>query len=211
MPRRGAGRSCKRALESLTTESPERSAGIEPVGQGQTPHGTAGVSCSRILTIPSPELSTPTVFTVPPAVPPSTYPAPPPAVPAAAYPAPPPPVPTTCYSAPPPPLPSTAYPAPPSPVSATAYPTPAPAVFLSGTTTYRTSSHSAYIDPIVPPAVPAPAYAVTPGVPSSAYPAVPLVVPAPVVPSVPAAIPTHLTDMIAARARIPTLVESVKS
>ncbi|XP_042400878.1 neural Wiskott-Aldrich syndrome protein-like [Zingiber officinale] len=128
------------ALESLATESLERSARIEPVGQGQTPHGTAGASNSRIPTVPSPELSTPTVFTIPPAAPPA-YPAPPLAAPTA-YPTPPPPVPAMAYSAPPPAVPTT-YPAPP----------PVPPV------------PPTYIDPTVPPVVPASAYPTAPGVP----------------------------------------------
>ncbi|XP_042467398.1 proline-rich receptor-like protein kinase PERK2 [Zingiber officinale] len=199
--RHGAGRPRKRALESLATESPKRSFGIEPVGQGQTPHGTAGASGSQILTVPSLEVLTPivpiettlTVFTVPPAVPPVEYPTPPPAVPAAVYHAPPPAVPT-------------AYPVPSPLVPATAYSTPAPVVPVDPAVPVAL----AYIFPTVPPAVPSPAYATALGVPSPAYPAAQLVVPALVVSPVLAASSTHSTDIIVARAWIPILVESVK-
>ncbi|XP_042401295.1 extensin-like [Zingiber officinale] len=192
--RRGARRPRKRALETLVTESPERSAGIEPDGQGQTPHGTAGASASQIQTVPSLEVPTltvpigptPTVFTVPPTV----YPASSPAVPPVAYPAHPPTVLATAYPTPTPTVPVAPYPVPPPTISPVA-PT--------------------YILPAVPPAVPTPFYAVAPGVPSPAYTVVPPLVSTPVIPSVPVAIPTHPTDMIATRAQIPALAESVKS
>ncbi|XP_042467191.1 lysine-rich arabinogalactan protein 19-like [Zingiber officinale] len=202
----------KRALESLVTESPEGSSGIEPVGQGQTPHGTVGASGSQIPTVPSPEVltltitvgTTPTVFTVLPAVALATYPAPPPAMLAVAYPTPPSAVPTA-YLALPPPMPATAYPAPAPVVLAVPvapYAVPLPTVPPVAPT---------YIDPAVPPVVPAPTYAATLGVLSPAYPAVLLVVPTPVVLPVPTVIPTHPTDMVMTRAQIPTLIESVKS
>ncbi|XP_042455346.1 vegetative cell wall protein gp1-like [Zingiber officinale] len=136
--RRGAGRPRKRASESLATESPERSVGIEHVSQGQTPQDTAGASSTRIPTVPSPELPTPTVFTVPPAVP-------------TAYPAPPPPVPVTAYSTPPPVVPK-AYlvPSPIVPPAAPAYIDPAvPPVVLAPT----------YVEV---PGVPPPAYPTVP-------------------------------------------------
>ncbi|XP_042400908.1 actin cytoskeleton-regulatory complex protein PAN1-like [Zingiber officinale] len=82
-------------LESLATESPVMSAGVEPVGQGQTPHGTTGASGSQtpmVSEVPTPTvpaIPTPIVFTVPPTVAPAAYPTPPPAVPMA-YLAPPP-------------------------------------------------------------------------------------------------------------------------
>ncbi|XP_042455999.1 uncharacterized protein LOC122040657 [Zingiber officinale] len=90
-------------------ESPEGSAGIEPISQGQTAHGTAGASgsqtpmVSEVPTSTIPVVPTLTVFTVPPAVPPAVYPTPPPAVPTAAYPIPP-PVAPTAYRAPLPPV-----------------------------------------------------------------------------------------------------------
>ncbi|XP_042437178.1 leucine-rich repeat extensin-like protein 3 [Zingiber officinale] len=200
VPRCRAGRPRKRALESLATESLERFAGIEPVSQGHTPHGTAGASGSRIPTVLSPELPTPTVFTVPPTIPPETYLAPPPAVSATAYPTPPPPMPTA-YPTSQPPVPATAYSVlvPEVPVTP---PVPPPTVPPTPT---------AYINLVVQPVVPIPAYAATPGVPSPAYPAVPLVVPALVVSSIPAVIPAQPTDLIVARARISALAESVKS
>ncbi|XP_042441238.1 leucine-rich repeat extensin-like protein 3 [Zingiber officinale] len=204
IPRRGEGRPCKRALESLATESPKRSIGIEAVNQGQTSHDTAGASGARILTVHSPKLPTPTVSTVPPAVPSATYSAPPPAVP------------VTTYLTPPPPVPATTYLAPATPVTLvpTTYSAPTPAVpvapYLVPPPTVPPAA-PAYIDPAVPPVVPALAYATAPWVPPSTYPAVPLVVPAPVVPPVLAAIPIHPTDMVAARARIQALAESMKS
>ncbi|XP_042443906.1 extensin-like [Zingiber officinale] len=204
MPRRGAGRPRKRALESLATESPEKSIGIEPISQGQTPHDTAGASGSRIPKVHSPELPAPTVSTVPPAVPSATYSTPPPAVPATTYPVPPPPVPAITY-----PTPATLV-----TLAPTTYLAPAPAIpvapYLVPPLTVPPAA-PAYIDPVVPPVVPSSAYAAALGVRLPTYLAVPLVVPAPVVPPVPAMIPTHPTDMIAARARIQALAESMKS
>ncbi|XP_042460181.1 proline-rich protein 36-like [Zingiber officinale] len=204
VPRRGAGRPSKRALESQATKSPERSAGFEPFSQGQTPHGTTGALGSRILTVLSLELPTPTVSTVPPVVPSATYSTPPPAVP------------STTYLAPPPPVPATAYPAPATPVTLvpTTYSAPTPVVpvapYLIPPSTIPPVA-PVYIDPTMPPAVPAPTYAAAPGVPPPAYPAVPLVVPALMVPPITAAISTHPTNMVAARGRIPALAESMKS
>ncbi|XP_042443876.1 proline-rich extensin-like protein EPR1 [Zingiber officinale] len=187
--RHGAGRRYKRALESSAMELPERSAGIETVSQGQTPHSTAGAWGSQILTIISLELPTPTVSTVPPAVPSVTYSTPPPVVPASRYPSPPPPVPATAYptlAAPVTPVP-TAYSAPAPAVLVAPYMVPPPTVPLTAPT---------YIDPAVPPEVPAPAYVAALGVPPLAYPVVPLVVPDPVIPPIPTTIPTHPTDMV---------------
>ncbi|XP_042444080.1 leucine-rich repeat extensin-like protein 5 [Zingiber officinale] len=208
MSRHGAGRPHKRALETLVTKSPERSAGIELPNQGQTPHGTTGVSASQILTVPSPKVPTlivpvgptPTVFTVPPAVPPAAYPTPPPIVYAAAYPTPPPAAPTE-YPAPPPPVPATTYPAPAPAVPVAPYPVPPPIVPPATPT---------YIDSAVPPVVSAPAYA-APGVPSSAYPAVPPIALTLVVLPILVSILSHPTDMIATQTQIPALAESVKS
>ncbi|XP_042456918.1 proline-rich protein 36-like [Zingiber officinale] len=170
MPRCGAGRPCKRVLESLATESSERSTGIESVSQGQTPHGTVGASGSRIPTVLSPELPTPTVSTVALVVPSAIYSAPPLAVPATTYPAPspPPPVPATAYPAPPPPVLAAAYLALAAPVTPvpTAYSTRALAVpvapYLVPSPTVPPAA-PAYIDPAVPPAIPAPAYAAASG------------------------------------------------
>ncbi|XP_042415284.1 wiskott-Aldrich syndrome protein family member 2-like [Zingiber officinale] len=117
-----------------------------------------------------------------------------------AYPTPPPPVPTT-YQAPLPSVP-TAFAAP-TPVAAVAPPpVPPPTVPPVAPT---------YADPAVPQMTPATVYTVAPGMPPPVYAAVPLVIPTPVVPPVSAAVPTHLTDIVAARARIPDLVESMKS
>ncbi|XP_042408270.1 protein TRACHEARY ELEMENT DIFFERENTIATION-RELATED 7A-like [Zingiber officinale] len=143
-------------LESLAIELPERSAGIEPVSQGQTPHGTAGASGSQIPTVLSPELPSPTVSTVPPPVLSATYSAPPPAVPA------------TTYPTPPPPMPSTTYLAPAAPV------TPGPTIYSALALTVLVGPCSvppptvppaapAHIDPAVPPTVLALAYAAAPG------------------------------------------------
>ncbi|XP_042467229.1 classical arabinogalactan protein 9-like [Zingiber officinale] len=109
--------------------------------------------------VPSPELPTPTVFTIPPAISP-VYPTPPPVAP-------------------------TAYPTPPPPVSATVYPVPPPAM---PTGVSDTSSSNVYycIPDTLPPTVLASAYAAAPEAPTLAYPTVPLVIPVPVVPPVPA-------------------------
>ncbi|XP_042465671.1 extensin-like [Zingiber officinale] len=159
-----------------------------------------GTSFTEVPTSTIPVGPTPTVFTVPPAVPPTAYPTPPPAVPVVAYSAPPPAAPTT-YPAPLPLVPAITYSAPALVVPVTPYPVPPPTVPPATPT---------YIDPAVPLAVAGPTYA-APGVPSPAYPAVPPIVSAPVVPPVPAAILSHPTDMIVARARIPTFAESVNS
>ncbi|XP_042432853.1 vegetative cell wall protein gp1-like [Zingiber officinale] len=192
--RRGAGRPRKRTLESLVAESPEMPTGVEPVGQGQT-QDTAGASGSQtpmapleVLTSTVPAVPTPTVVMVPPAVP-RTHPVPP----------------TSTYGVP---------------------GTIASGAYCSPDTHTHTSSNSCSIsgatptvplvaptnaDPAVPPATPAPTYAVAPGVLPSVYLVVLPIAPAPFVPPVPAAAPTHLTDIVAARARIPALAESMKS
>ncbi|XP_042387464.1 extensin-like [Zingiber officinale] len=200
VPRRGAGRPRRRTLESLVAESPETSTEVELASQGQTPYGTAAVSGSQtpiVSEVPTPTVPTPTVFTVPPTVP-LAYPIPPPPVPME-YQAPPPPVPIA-YQAPPPLLP-TAYAAP-APAAAVAPPPVPPPTVPPATPTYA--------DPAVPPMTLAPVYAAAPGMPLPAYAAVPPVILALVVLPVPAAVPTHLTDIVAARARIPTLAESMK-
>ncbi|XP_042401241.1 leucine-rich repeat extensin-like protein 3 [Zingiber officinale] len=181
MPRRGAGRPRKRALESLATESPETSAGVEPAGQGQTSYGTAGASgsqtpmVSEVTTPTIPAVPTPTIFTVPPTVP-------------LAYPAPPPPMPTA-YQAPLSPVP-TAYVAPAPAAVVAPHPVPPPTVPPAAPT---------YADLAVPPMAPASVYAAAPGMPPPAYITVPPVIPARVVLPVPAAIPTHLTDIVTAQ------------
>ncbi|XP_042443900.1 vegetative cell wall protein gp1-like [Zingiber officinale] len=112
-----------------------------------------------------------------------------------------------------PPVPPVTYPAPPQPVPATAYPTPVPVVPVTPPVPPSTIPPSpiTYIDPAVPPAVLAPTYATAPGVSTPAYPAIPLGEPTPVVPPVLATVPTHLIDIIVARAWIPTLAELMKS
>ncbi|XP_042386599.1 extensin-like [Zingiber officinale] len=157
MPRRGAGRPFKRPLESLVTESPERSAGIEP-------------------------LPTPTVSTVPLAVPSATYSAPPPAVLATTYPVPPPPVPATTYPAPAAPVTPmpTAYSAPAPAVPVAPYPVPPPAVPPAAPAYINPA-----VPPAVPipayaaaPGVPPPAYPVVPLViPALVVPSVPTAIP----------------------------------
>ncbi|XP_042419215.1 extensin-like [Zingiber officinale] len=205
VPRRGAGRSRKRTLESLTAESPETSTGVESVGQEQTLYGVAGASGSQtpmtpleVPTLVAPVIPTPTVFTVQPTEPP-TYPTPTP-VELTTYPVPPPPVPMA-YQEPPPSVP-TAHPTPAPAAAVALHPVPPPTVPPVAPT---------YTDPAVPPVAPAPAYATAPGIPPPAYPAIPPVVPALVVSPVLAVVPTHHTDIVAARARIPVLAESMKS
>ncbi|XP_042460205.1 leucine-rich repeat extensin-like protein 2 [Zingiber officinale] len=201
--RRGAERPRKRTLESLAAESPETSAGVEPAGQGQTLHGSAGASgsqtpmVSEVPTLTIPIVPTPTIFTVPPAVP-LAYPAPTP-VELTTYPVPPPPL-LTAYQAPLPPVPTT-YVAPASAAVVVPPPVPPPIKPLTAPT---------YADPAMPPKTPASFYATAPGIPPPAYAAVPPVIPALVVPSVPAAVPTHLTDIVTTRAWIPALAESMK-
>ena len=142
----------------------------------------------------TPTVSTPTVFMVPSGVP-------------LAYPTFAPEQPTT-YSAPPPPGP-TVYPTPVAPVppvptvaAAAPYPVPLPTVPPAATT---------FVNQSVPPTAYAPVYTAASGVPPPVYSAVPPVVSAPVFPPVPAAVPTQLTDIVAARARIPALAESMKT
>ncbi|XP_042446553.1 WAS/WASL-interacting protein family member 3-like [Zingiber officinale] len=94
-----------------------------------------------------------------------------------------------------PPVP-TMYSAPAPAVPIAPFPVPSPPVPPATTT---------HIDPAVPLAVYPPAYAATPGVPSPVYPAVLPVAPAPVVLPVLVVVPSHLTDIVAARARIPAL------
>ncbi|XP_042405072.1 homeobox protein ESX1-like [Zingiber officinale] len=147
-------------------------------------------------------VSTPTVFTVQLGVLPA-YPTLAPAQPTA-YPAPQPPGPTVYPTpvAPVPPLP-TLYPAVPAPAIPVApHPVPLPTVHPAATT---------YVDPTVPPMAYAPVYAAALGVPLLVYPAVPPIASVPVFPPVQATVLTHLIGIIAARARIPALAESMKS
>ncbi|XP_042421780.1 uncharacterized protein LOC122009620 [Zingiber officinale] len=150
VPRRDRPR--KRAIDSPETESPERSAGVESVRQGQTPQGIVSASGYQTLTVPTSKVP---ISTVPTVVLSSAYPTPPPSAVSAVYPTPPLAVSAIAYSVPQIPVPTTTY--------------------------------------------------------STPVPAVPPIGPAPVVPSVPAAVPTHHTDIVAARARIPALAESMKS
>ncbi|XP_042421901.1 leucine-rich repeat extensin-like protein 3 [Zingiber officinale] len=151
----GAGRPCKRTLESLATDAPEIRIGVEPVSQGRTAGASGSQTPMTLLEVPtSAALVVPTSTgpTVPPAVPPA-YPTPPPLGPAV-YPAP---------VAPVPPVPSV-YPAPaPAPaVLVTPLPVPSSTIPLAAAT---------YAYPTVPPAASAPVYAASPGIPPPAYPA----------------------------------------
>ncbi|XP_042441323.1 proline-rich receptor-like protein kinase PERK2 [Zingiber officinale] len=154
----------------------------------------------EVPTSVAPAVPTPTVFTVPPRVLPA-YPAPAPVEPTV-YQTPPPPGPTV-YPAPAAPMPSvpTVYPAFAPAVPVAPFPVPPPIV---------PPVMATHIDPTIPPAVYAPVYAATPRVPPPVYSAVPPIAPAPGIQPVPASIPTHLTDIVTARTRIPTLAESMK-
>ncbi|XP_042432653.1 calphotin-like [Zingiber officinale] len=193
VPRRGRPR--KRAIDSPETESPERSAVVKPVRQGQTPQGIVGTSDYQILTVPTSKVPT---STVPPMVASSAYPASPPSALSVAYLA----LPLAMFA--------TAYSVPQIPMPVTTYSSPVPAVLVVSYPVLPTVPLVAptYVYSIVPPAIPTPVYAATSGIPLPTYPAVPPIGSAPVVLPSSISIPT---DMVVARARIPALAESVKS
>ncbi|XP_042417922.1 calphotin-like [Zingiber officinale] len=134
------GRPRKRAIDSPETESLERSTGVEPVCQEQTPQGIVSTSGYQTLMVPTSEVP---VSIVPPVVPPSVYSTPPPSAVPAVYPA-------TSLA-----VPATIYLAPQIPVSVTTYSAPVPAVLVAPYPVASTVSSVAptYVYSVVPPSV----------------------------------------------------------